>query len=73
VFIRGVSRYLIAAVCAAIAAAMPAMELVPFSATGAGVALTVFGLALISDDGLLALVAFVVTAATVGFVVSSLL
>lgn len=57
-FIRGISIYLISLVCAVIAAVMPMMELVPFSAHLAGLALTAFGLALISRDGLLALLAF---------------
>jgi hypothetical protein len=38
------------------------MEFVPFSANIAGAALTAFGLALIAHDGLLALLAFVLTA-----------
>lgn len=67
-FIKGFSIYLISLVCAVIAAVMPMMELVPFSAHGAGVALTAFGLALISRDGLLALLAFLVTALTFGLV-----
>lgn len=52
----------IAVVCVFIAAGTPLMEVVPFSATGAGVALAVFGLSIIADDGLLALAAHVVTA-----------
>lgn len=54
----------IAALCLAIALAVPAMEFVPFSANGGGLALTAFGLALIGRDGLLALGAIVVTGAT---------
>jgi hypothetical protein len=63
----------IAMVCVVIAAAMPAMEVVPLSANGAGAALTAFGLSLIAHDGLLALVAFVFTALTCGLAVYSLL
>ena len=66
--IQGGSTYLISFVCAAIAIVMPMMELVPFSAHGAGLALTAFGLALISRDGLLALIAFAVTAVSFGVV-----
>jgi hypothetical protein len=51
---------------------MPAMELVPFSANGAGAALTAFGLSLIAHDGLLALLAFVFTAMTFGLVLYNL-
>jgi len=72
-FIQGFGTYLIAMVCALLALGMPVMELVPFSATGAGVALTVFGLALISGDGLLALVAFLATAVTFGVMICNLL
>lgn len=58
----------IAVACIVIAIAMPPMELVPFSANGAGIALTAFGLALMARDGLLALLAFVVTFGTLGAV-----
>lgn len=46
--------YLIAGVCLALSLAMPFMELLPFSATTAGVPLTLLGLALLARDGLLA-------------------
>lgn len=52
-----------------IAAGMPLMEVVPFSANLAGVALTTFGLALLFRDGLLALAGFVITGATVALIV----
>jgi hypothetical protein len=55
----------IAVGCIAVALAMPVMEVVPFSANLAGIALTAFGLAVIAHDGLLALVAFAATAAGV--------
>lgn len=69
----GVMARVIAAVCLTIALAMPAMEFVPFSATGAGAALAAFGLALIANDGLLAALAFAFTAGTVGVVAYNLL
>lgn len=72
-FIRTAGVHVIAAVSVAIGLAMPAMEFVPFSANGAGAALTAFGLALIADDGLLALIALVITLGTFGFVGYSLL
>lgn len=72
-FATGVSVYAIAAVCLVIAIAMPPMELVPFSANGAGITLTAFGLALIGQDGLLALAAFAVTGMTVGGMLAALL
>jgi len=73
VFAQGPAIYVVAVVCIVIALAMPVMEIVPFSANGAGVALTAFGLSLIARDGLLALLAFVFTAATAGAVVYNLL
>lgn len=54
--------------CVLIAVAMPPMELVPFTATGAGAALTAFGLSLIAHDGLVALLAFAFTATTLALV-----
>lgn len=66
VLIRGSGRYLIAIACIGIAAAMPVMEMVPFSANIAGAALTAFGLSLIAQDGLLALIAFLFTFITFG-------
>lgn len=65
---QGAGVYIIALACIAIAAAMPPMEFVPFSANGAGGALTLFGLALIAHDGLLALIGLVVTLGTFGAV-----
>lgn len=62
----------IAVACITIAAATPAMEFVPFSANGAGLALVAFGLALISRDGLLASIAFAVWAITIGLVAFAL-
>ncbi|MFW5969942.1 MAG: exopolysaccharide biosynthesis protein, partial [Halofilum sp. (in: g-proteobacteria)] len=67
-FVNGPGVYAIALVCVVIAAATPPMEFVPFTANGAGLALTTFGLALIARDGLLALLAFVFTTVTLGAV-----
>lgn len=64
---------LIAVGCIVVALAMPVMEVVPFSANLAGVALTAFGLAVIAHDGLLALVAFAATAAGVVMIATQLL
>lgn len=49
------------------------MELVPFSANGAGAALTLFGLGLIAREGLLVLVALALTVATFGLVAYGLI
>lgn len=73
IFAHGPVIYVVAIVCIVIAAAMPVMELVPFSANAAGVALAAFGLSLIARDGLLALLAFVFTAATVALAAYNLL
>jgi hypothetical protein len=72
-FVTGPSTYVIAAFALVIGLAQPFMELVPFSATGAGAALTAFGLALIARDGLVALVAMVLAALTAGIVAFALL
>ena len=68
----GVLMYLIALVCLGIAATMPVMEVVPFSANAAGAALAAYGLALIARDGVLALIAFAFTAITAWSVIARL-
>ena len=65
--------YLIALFCFLIALAMPLMEVVPFSANGAGLALMMFGLSLMANDGLWALLALILTGGTVGAVIVALL
>jgi hypothetical protein len=71
--VQHTGMYVIASVCALISAATPAMEMVPFSANGAGAALIAFGLALIAQDGLLALLALLFTAGILGVVVYNLM
>ena len=68
---RGPGVMAIAIACIIIAIAMPPMEFVPFTANGAGLALTLFGLSLISQDGLLAVVAYLLTSGTLLFVTLS--
>jgi len=63
---------MIAVGCLVVALAMPVMEVVPFSANLAGIALSAFGLAVIAHDGLLALIAFAATAAGVVVIASQL-
>jgi len=70
---RRAGTYLVAFVCFLIALAMPLMEVVPFSATGAGLALMMFGLSLMANDGLWALLALILTGGTVGGVAYALL
>jgi len=70
--VRRAGAVLIAIICTAIALALPLMEVVPFSASIAGVALTAFGLALMAHDGLLAILAFALTALVIASVVYGL-
>ncbi|QJD58304.1 exopolysaccharide biosynthesis protein [Pseudomonas sp. gcc21] len=70
VLVKGPGLYMIAIACVLISLALPAMELVPFSALSAGAALAIFGIALIARDGLLALIAMIVTLVTLGLVTS---
>lgn len=72
-FVTAPWTYVIAAIALVIGAAQPFMELVPFSANGAGAALTAFGLALIARDGLVALVAMALSGVTGGIVAFALL
>ncbi len=67
------AQYAIAALCCVIAVLTPVMEVVPLTANVAGAALSAFGLSLIAHDGLLALLAFVFTAVTLGLLVYNLL
>jgi hypothetical protein len=55
--------YLIALTCVLIALVTPTMELVLFSANVAGLALMLFGLAVVAHDGILALFAYALTVA----------
>ena len=72
-FVNGGGTMAIALVCTVIALFMPAMEFIPFSANGAGLALTAFGLALIGRDGLIAVFALIVTGGTLGLLGYNLL
>lgn len=64
--VNGGARFGVALLAMVVSLLMPVMEFIPFSANAAGVTLTVFGLALIARDGLLALIAFALTGLTVG-------
>lgn len=65
--VRHAGAYVIGIACILVAAATPIMEFIPFSATFAGVAITAFGLALIAQDGAIAIVAIAVCAGMVAF------
>lgn len=62
----------IAAVCLLIGAAMPLLEFIPFSATVAGILLTLLSLTLIARDGLLALLTLTLAGTAVGLLVLSM-
>lgn len=66
--VEGRGSVLIAIACVVIATSMPVLELVPFSSTGAAAGLVAFGLALVAGDGLVAAIAFALTALTYGVV-----
>lgn len=72
-FTHQAGMYATAVLCIGIAAALPPMELVPFSANAAGLALTALGLALIANDGLLAVVAFLISGGAIALVLFYLL
>jgi hypothetical protein len=59
--------------CVIIALILPLLEFIPFSANLAGIALTMFGLALIARDGYLALFALACTAGSIWIVIATIL
>lgn len=64
---------LTAAICVLIALVTPPLELVPFAGTAPAAALTAFGLGLTARDGLLVLLSFLLSIATLGFGAHALL
>ncbi|GAA5119559.1 exopolysaccharide biosynthesis protein [Luteolibacter yonseiensis] len=54
----------VAVACCILALATPLTEFVPFSGTGVGAAIGIFGIALVAQDGLMAILGFTVTAVT---------
>lgn len=67
-FTHGTGHYVIAIVCMLIALAMPMMEVIPFSANVAGIAFILFGLSLITHDGMLAILALIFALGTFSIV-----
>jgi hypothetical protein len=57
-----------AILCVIIFLALPPMEIIPFTANAVGIALLVLGLGPIANDGLLAILAFVISAGSIGLV-----
>lgn len=72
-FTHGTGHYVIAAVCMLIALAMPMMEVIPFSANVAGIAFTLFGLSLITHDGVLVILALIFALGTFGIILFGIL
>ena len=70
--VKDTAVYIIAFMCLMIASVMPIMEFVPFSANAAGAALTVFGLALIARDGLLLVIALILTGVIAAIIINVL-
>lgn len=70
--VHSTGTYFIALMCVLLAIIMPTMELVPFSATAAGFTLALFGLALVAHDGLLVIIAFVITGTSFGTLIYNL-
>lgn len=71
-FVHRTGSCVIAVVCIVMALVMPTMELIPFSATTAGVPLAFFGLALFAQDGAVALIAFAFTGLVLGLIAYNL-
>ena len=71
--VRRPGSYLLGGVCVLIACAMPLMEIIPFSATAAGFAIAVFGLAMVSLDGLLAVLGLIYTVTIAGLIAVNML
>ncbi|MGM0417435.1 MAG: exopolysaccharide biosynthesis protein [Thermodesulfobacteriota bacterium] len=59
--VRGISKYIIASICFITGLCIPVMEIVPFSASGAGAVITLYGLSLVAYDGFIALTAYILT------------
>lgn len=69
----GGGHLMLALACLLVALALPLMEFVPFSANGGGLALMTFGLAMIARDGVVAMLALLLTGGTFAFIASQLL
>jgi hypothetical protein len=71
--LRRVFVHAIAVICIVIAATTPLLEIVPFSANLAGIAITAFAIALFVGDGLIALAAIVFSAGTLALLLWQLI
>ena len=66
--VAGPGSWPLALLCLLLAISLPLLEVVPFAASSAGLALTCIGLALIAHDGVLALIAYTVVLGTGGLI-----
>ncbi|WP_150302778.1 exopolysaccharide biosynthesis protein [Pseudomonas saliphila] len=73
VLVTNSAAYVIALICVLISIGLPMMEIIPFSASIVGLALTAFGLSLVVNDGLLVILAVVLVCATFGLAVVNIL
>jgi len=68
VFFSAAGTRIIGAATLGVALVMPVLELIPFSANLAGIALSAFGIAIVARDGLFAVVSLAATASVFGLV-----
>lgn len=66
---KGPATYAVAGACVALALAMPPLEALPFAVAAPAAAITLFGLALVAHDGVLAIIGYLATAGSI-YVVS---
>ena len=73
IFTGRVALHAMAVACVLMGIMIPPLEFVPFAVTAPALALTLFGLALITKDGVLSLVAFALSAGSVFLVIQNLI
>lgn len=66
--VEGPGSWPLALLCQLLAISLPLLEVLPFAASSAGVALTCIGLAMIAHDGVLALIAYAVVLGASGLI-----
>lgn len=71
--VRSPFNRVIAATCVGIALAMPPLEVIPFANSATSAAISMFGLALVTRDGVVAAIAFVLSGVSVYFLIDGLL
>ncbi len=72
-FVKGPAVYCVAVACVMLAVMLPALEIVPFGAAAPAAAITAFALALVAEDGLLALLGYMATGASIFLIVNYIL